>query len=540
MIIPMKNKLNAKNKSYRFFSGVVIALLFVMAGCIKNDIPYPRIQQSITSISAEGEIKEALIDSVNLRATVYLDETVDIESVKFTSFTVSPGAEVYPNLLEGVYNLKKPVVVNVSLYQDYQWTVSAEQHIERYFTIAGQIGETVIDEPGHRIIVRVPMTENLRHLDVTSIKLGPAGLTTMTPEIGPGEYNFERPVRVAVTAFGRTEDWTIYVEKTELLVQTSTVDAWSQVIWAFGQCPETMTGYFLYRSSDSEEWITVNGNAVTQEGGSFHTRLIHLEPLTKYVVKAMAVDADGNIEEGNEVSVQTDVTRILPDGNFDEWWKNGKVWYPWNKDGERFWDTGNTGAAIAGDSNAVPSDDTPTGTGKSAMLETKFASVLGIGKLAAGSIFTGSFRKVDGTNGILDFGRPWTERPTKLKGYMKFKTAPINYASNEWKDLMGRPDTCHIYIALTDWTAPFEIRTNPSKRNLFDKDADYIIAYGELLRGNDTNGWEEFEITLNYRSVTKVPGYIQITCAASKYGDYFTGGTGTVLWVDQFSLSYDY
>ena len=163
-----------------------------------------------------------------------------------------------------------------------------------------------------------------------------------------------------------------------------------------------------------------------------------------------------------------------------------------------------------------------------------------IGKLAAGSIFAGKFRKVDGTNGILDFGRLWTARPTRLRGYFKYTTAPINYASEEFQNLKGQPDTCQIWIALVDLDAPLEIRTNPRNRQLFDKNAPYVIAYGELSRGSDTRGWEMFEIPLEYRDTGRVPSYILVTSAASKYGDYFTGGTGATLLVDDFSLDYDY
>ncbi len=148
--------------------------------------------------------------------------------------------------------------------------------------------------------------------------------------------------------------------------------------------------------------------------------------------------------------------------------------------------------------------------------------------------------KVDGTNGILDFGRPWNLRPTKLKGYYQYKTADIDYASAELEYLKGRPDSCHIYVALTDWTAPFEIRTNPKNRNLFDKNADYVIGYGELVFGGTMDGYQPFEIEINYRSTSRVPSYMQITAAASKYGDYFTGGAGAVLYVDEFSFDYDY
>lgn len=430
-----------------------------------------------------------------------------------------------------------PRVVNVSLYQDYAWLVSAKQEIERYLSIEGQIGETVIDVVGRRILVRVPESMDLAKLTLTSIKLGPAGITTMSPDVQPGEIDLSKPLRIDVTCFGRTEDWTIYVEKSQLIVQTTRVDAWSQVVWVYGSGPADVKNTFQYRESTSEDWIDVPLSSVTQTQGAFSAAIPHLKPLTKYKVRTVSGE-----NYGNEVEVETQSAEVLPDGDFDNWnLLNNKIWNPWAENGTPYWDTGNTGAATLGQSNVVPSDDTPPGiSGKSAQLETKFVGIAGIGKLAAGSIYTGSFVKVDGTNGILDFGRPWTTRPVKLRGYMKFKSAPINYTSADFKYLMDRPDSCHIYVAMTDWSAPYQIRTNPKNRQLFNPNAPEVIAYGELIRGNDTDGWVEFEIELKYRSTSRQPKYIQITCAASKYGDYFTGGTGTCLWVDDLSLSYDY
>jgi hypothetical protein len=105
--------------------------------------------------------------------------------------------------------------------------------------------------------------------------------------------------------------------------------------------------------------------------------------------------------------------------------------------------------------------------------------------------------------------------------------------------MIGQPDTCHIYIALTDWTAPYEIKTKSSERRVFNKNADYVIGYGELQYSGTMNSYQAFEIPITYRSTSKVPTYIQITCSTSKYGDYFTGGDGAVLYVDQFTLDYD-
>ena len=113
-------------------------------------------------------------------------------------------------------------------------------------------------------------------------------------------------------------------------------------------------------------------------------------------------------------------------------------------------------------------------------------------------------------------------------------------AQSPYESLKGRPDSCQIYIALTDWPEQKEICTTPSKRVLFDPDAPEIIAYGQMTVGEATGGYKPFEIELEYRSTSRIPKFIQITSASSKYGDYFTGGNGSVLYIDQFSLDYDY
>lgn len=516
---------------------VIAAMLAaILCGCIKNDIPYPKIPLVIYTLAAEGESAPALIDSATYTATIYLEETTDIEAVRFSDYTFSEGAVSTPDLREGTYNLKRPITVTLELYQQYQWIVKAEQNIERYFTVEGQIGSTVIDAVGQRVIVRVPQTADLSRLRLTSVKLGPAGITTLSPDLQPGEIDLSKPLDVDVTYHGRTEEWTIYAERTAQTVSMTAADAWSQVIWLYGSGPAGVRNTFEWKKEGDADWTRIPVEEVTQTEGAFSACLRHVAPLTRYQVRAVSGE-----NTSSESIVTTEATEILPAADFDNWWlKNGKIWCPWAEDGVQYWDTGNTGAATLGESNVQPSDDVPAGiTGKSAKLETRFVGIGIIGKLAAGSIYTGSFKKVDGTNGILDFGRPWTLRPTKLKGYYKFHSEPINYASSEWSQLKGRPDSCHIYIALTDWTAPYEVRTNPKNRQLFDSRSEAVIGYGELVRGNDTNGWEEFEIEINYRSTSRRPRYIQVTAAASKYGDYFTGGTGTVLFVDQFSLSYE-
>ena len=513
-----------------------LSVLIALTGCIHNDLPYPKITQTITSLAAEGQSRDAFIDSLGLRAIVYLEETTDIENVKFTQFTISPGGESDINLLEGTYNLTSPLLVTLTRYQSYNWEISAVQNIPRYFTVEGQVGETVVDPAACRIILYLPENTDLAKVKIESIKLGPEGITTYQPTLYAGEeIDLTHPLRIEVTAHDRTEYWTIYAELVEQTVGTDNAVAWSQVVWAYGSCEAGKPGSFQYKRSDSDTWLDINPSWLTQTGGSLTCYIPHLEPLTSYDVRAIT-----DTEFGNIVTVTTQETMDLPDGSFDQWWLDGKVWCPWNEGGTPYWDTGNTGAATLGQSNVVPTDHTVTGTGQAAELNTKFVGLFGLGKLGAGSIYTGKFAKVDGTNGILDFGRPFNLRPTKLRGYYQYRTAPIDYTNSEWSHLKGQPDTCHIYIALTDWTAPYQIRTNPNNRQLFNKDADYVIAYGELLYSGTMDNYAPFEIELKYRDYFTKPSYIQITCAASKYGDYFTGGNGAVLYVDEFSLDYDY
>ena len=58
--------------------------------------------------------------------------------------------------------------------------------------------------------------------------------------------------------------------------------------------------------------------------------------------------------------------------------------------------------------------------------------------------------------------------------------------------------------------------------------------------GYDVPEYTRFEVELKYNATDRHPKYLLIVAAASKYGDYFTGGEGAVMCVDDFELLYDY
>ena len=286
-----------------------------------------------------------------------------------------------------------------------------------------------------------------------------------------------------------------------------------------------------YREVSASNWLTQTSGNIEIDGTNYTTRLQQLNPATNYECR---VSIDGTIA-GTQIFSTTPATP-LTDGSFDNWHQVEKLWNPWASGSDSFWDTGNKGAVTISESNSIPTDETCNGSGKAASLESKYLVL----KFAAGNIFTGSYLKTIGTNGVLSFGQPFTAFPSKLRINYKYTSATIDkVGEDDLAYLKGRPDSCYIYIALTDWDEPREIRTRPSERQLFDKNDSKIIAYAELVQGSSDVAYQQKDLILNYRYSNRTPRYIVVVATASKYGDYFTGGVGSKLLIDNFELIYE-
>jgi hypothetical protein len=522
---------------------VIAAVAIGVQSCISNDIPLPTVKLSITNLKVDGQVGSAVISADNRTVTINIDETVNIKKVLLTNLETTDGAK--SSLHAGTYiDLSSPYPVTLSLYQDYQWTIIGQQTIDRQFSVKGQVGSAEFDETNKIAMVNVSKSTDLSSLQLQSLKLGPIGSTinmgTGLPTVAwTVRGNFaESSVLVNFSDYIVMERWTLYVFQVETNVTTVRADAWTNVAWLYGEGISGNDNGFEYREASASEWTKVAKSDITDNGGSFSARLTHLKAQTSYTFRAYS----GN-EYGEEIDFTTGYATELPNASFEDWHKSGKVWNPWAEDGAQIWDSGNDGTTTLGESNTQPTYEVRPGAAmgsRAAMLESKFVGIGTIGKFAAGNIFIGEFLRVDGTNGILDFGKPFTSRPTKLKGYYNYTTAPIGYTSDELSYMKGQNDTCSIYIALGDWSEPVEIRTRPSNAKYFDKNDPNLIAYAEFNSGESTSGYKEFELELDYRSTQRVPTYLIVVCSASKYGDYFTGGAGSVLYVDDFSLEYDY
>jgi hypothetical protein len=224
--------------------------------------------------------------------------------------------------------------------------------------------------------------------------------------------------------------------------------------------------------------------------------------------------------------------------NFDDWYapdpSSAKaIWYPYASGGIQAWDSANQGAATFIGSSTTPEDDFVV-KGKAARMESKYAVIA----FAAGNIYTGKFGKIAGVGAELDWGYEFTSRPTSLKGWYAYDPKPINKADKGKESMLGQMDKCQIQVILADWDAPFRINTTKGKFVDIEND-EHIIAFGRIETDQSTEGeYKEFTIDLEYRTKTRKPKYVVISACASYLGDYFTGGVGSTLYVDEFEFLY--
>lgn len=368
---------------------------------------------------------------------------------------------------------------------------------------------------------------------------------------GSGEGN----ISISVDPSTKEYTYTFYIKTTpdSAPLSAPTANAWAKLVYLTGQAssseltPENIT--FQYREKDAAEWTTV---AATQDGEDYKATITSLQPNTTYESR-MAY----NDEQYSEITEFTteDATELY-NGNFDNWYQADKTWYAVAQNdynnGNAFWDSGNVGtstgaAALLGAKNPTSPETNiiHTNGGKSAKLQSQFVGLGSMGKFAAGNLYTGHFVKTIGMSGAeIQFGSPFTARPNALHGWFQYTSGTVDYYGDSTpSDALvqdGGTDMCAIYIALSDADEPYTVNT--SEGNFVDYANDpNIIAYGELPITDcvTTSDWKEFTINLTYRDLTRKPKYIIVVASASKYGDYFTGSTGSLMYLDDFSLVYD-
>ena len=455
------------------------------------------------------------------------------------------GKNVYSDIVCTLANVKATVTVsdNVRLnFTEYSVTVSNGNEggslvyegetlsSEGYFKCTGTLTWTIdlVNTDGERFT---------QSGDVSGVE--PRDHYTFNFDVEGGSST-EEGLALKVTVDGTLNDKEHVIDIIDLPIQnlevvTGDVNPWAKFAYVSGQystetAPEGLG--FQYRKSSAADWTDFVGD-VSVDGKSFSAKITGLEPETLYEFRAVSAQ---DRRDDSAVQFTTEAADQLPNFNFDSWYKDGKNWYANADMGDNyFWDSGNKGANTLSEVNPTSPEETFVVSGKAVRMESKYVILA----FAGGNIYSGSFGSVSGLGASINFGRPYTCRPTALHGWYSYAPKAIDKVKAPYEDLKGTMDVGKIYVALTDWSSPFNVNTNTGTFFVPDEDPA-VIAYGELEIPENSNGeYKEFTIDLEYRDLERIPTHVLVVATASKYADYFTGGVGSTMYIDEFEFLFE-
>jgi len=190
----------------------------------------------------------------------------------------------------------------------------------------------------------------------------------------------------------------------------------------------------------------------------------------------------------------------IPEAGFNNWSPNSMNTYFEPTGG--WWATLNALESLGGPVTVSPTTDVHTGE-YAALLETKLWGEF----LISGLLVSGSF---GGTEPVIEEGQPFTDKPSKFKGWYKY--SPVNGDSAGMAAILTR------YNTETDQT---------------DTLAEAIQAITEAA-----TEYSQFEIDFDYYITGVNPDTITIVFSSSGDAANFQGEVGSTLWIDDLLLEY--
>ena len=470
------------------------------------EAPYYKGADTVDVVAGESAYADIVCTLANVKATVTVSENVRINFTEY-SVTVSNGNEggslVYAGetmASEGYFKCTGTL----------NWTIDLVNNDGDRFSQSGEVSDVE------------PRDHYKFSFDVEGGTSTSGGLA------------------LKVTVDGTLNDKEHIIDIIDLPVQsvevtTGSVNPWAMFAYVNGEyttesAPEGLG--FQYRKASEAEWTDFAGE-ISYEGKTFSARITGLEPETMYEFRAVSAQ---DVRDDSAVQFTTEAADQLPNFNFDSWYKDGKNWYANADMGDNyFWDSGNKGANTLSEVNPTSPEETFVVSGKAVRMESKYVILA----FAGGNIYSGSFGSVSGLGASINFGRPYTCRPTALHGWYSYAPKAIDKVKAPYEDLKGTMDVGKIYVALTDWSSPFNVNTNTGTFFVPDEDPA-VIAYGELEIPENSNGeYKEFTIDLEYRDLERIPTHVLVVATASKYADYFTGGVGSTMYIDEFEFLFE-
>ena len=495
-------------------------------------------------------------------------------------FTITAGRETSVQVVASVNNAVTNITFDPSIAENfnagYTFTIgldassqlvynAAKSGAEGYFIVAGLVDPVFEWTFAGTLLDGTSFTRTGTISDVLPGKLYKMNLMYTVKD---GKLDFSLSVDYSTEIF---DDTIIFEPVSTGLAASSIYEIWAAhaTLHADVDASEyaNSTVQFAY-SSDGSAWTTVDG--VNDSEGTWKADINGLTPSTTYTYKLLIDD----VQVGEEKTFTTEAAPKLPNGSFEYVSKvSGESYYKFYDPScgvadasYMFWGSGNgegsegvNGSASMG--IVITTIDTGDKKDGNQSVLCKNSSIINM--LTAGNLFTGQFAGLVGTSGgKVNFGRPWTSRPTALRIWCKYQTDKINILKNESLGVTKNDyDRAQIKVAIGTWdykkyggtkNSPVHINTTDASTFVDFFTDPNTIANGDLIIYNDgymlnhgskvtktTSEWVEYIIPLDYRQLSAYPTHIVISCATSQFGDYFTGYDGGKLWIDGAELIYE-
>lgn len=533
-------------------SGLFICFIIALAisSCIDNPLSYPRDIAQITAFEVEGQ-KSVSIDPDNFIVNIVLQESADIDSIVVSRYeyteTATPSSE-----LPGMLDLRDTVKISFTTYPDqvYEWKIVATQPIERYVKCDNMVGDPIFDLEQKSILVYFPEDQPLNEIRFTKMKLeargseidSTYGFISVDGQSVALNQKMSFPITLecvqtrsfVVKYRHEVTEWSFTAVHKIIDLEVTGVSAWCYSADIYAAFKGSGTPYIEYKEASGGEWIQLKSSV---DGTNVTASVDQLTEGTNYIARVV---------NGSEVSEEFPFTTEEPvqlyNMSFDNWTQGdpgGYTWYPYAEGGEKVWGSANPGVNMMSAVNSTRPEYTFVASKGGAAVRLESVKVFGV--FGAGNIFTGSFVKATISGGVgaeLDWGTPFTTRPYSLKGYYSYSPKVIDNAADNYVEKIGTMDKAQIQVILTDWDEPFRVATTTG--TFVDvKNDPHIIAHGVIETDVDSQGkYQEFECVLEYRDMLRKPKYIVVSACSSLYGDYFTGGLGSVMYIDNWEFVY--
>ncbi|MCH5220923.1 MAG: DUF4493 domain-containing protein [Muribaculaceae bacterium] len=547
-----------KNLAYELRGTQLDGKEFVYNGVIEDAQPGTEYALKVTFTPVSNEVGGAIF-SITIDNTT-IEKGVDLQVI------AAPKISGYGFSIDTPLMTEKGTVGKRTIYVSSATKVNSvilRSDIFNSMTILGgnEFDLLKMNEAGLKVINEAGINHQNNYNeenDETLIKINFEEPFTNT--LDNGNYSIEI---VATDQYGKTStcDWRLLIS--DALVMTSpmpedgAVSHFSATLYGTVTKDGVENIGFKYRRVGTEEWSTVEGVAMSRSyavGTEYTATVTGLEDGAEYEYVATSDDYESTITQ----RFTTLRCIQLPNSSFEDWCTEGKALVPGTSYATTFWDSGNHGSTTLSINVTENSTDYAHDGQYSARLKSQYVGVGGsLGKFAAGNIFAGNYlRTVGTTGGELGWGRPFAAKPKSVQLWVKYipKTVQSGSKSGDGNYMpAGSLDQGIIYAALVDDTKqkytqsgnnfngtewPCIVRT--ASAELFDKDGANVIAYGEqiFMEATEGEGLILIEIPFKYKSA-KTPSNIIFVASASRYGDYFQGGEGSTMYIDDIKMIYE-